>query len=303
MNYAQAHPSRTGLRALVQRRPVASFLFLAFAGMWLSLLPALLFDASVRLFSAIGSLVGLALPAFLVTAIISGRGGLRDLIARSLRWRVALGWYALAILGIPVAVLLIAATFLGSAPFVALTDRWTLTFTLFLPEIVIALVTIQLCEEIGWTGFVQHRLQGRQGALRASLVVALAFGLIHLPTYFVGGPITGEKVLVVLVQMLSIIIFAAFFRALITSLYNGSGQSVLIAALVHAAFNTVSSARLSTAFLPESAAMWLPLAAVAALALLAVIVTRGRLAFSPGNGPVAVRGRDTVPLSVQTPLA
>ncbi len=272
---------------LIGRRPVASFLLLAFTGMWLSLLPALLFAAPMRLCSAIGSVVGLAFPAFLVTAITGGWAGVRDLARRALRWRVGVHWYLLALLGIPVVMVLIAATFVDPAPFGALADQWRLLLTVFVPEVLIAIVTIQLCEELGWAGFMQHTLQQRYGALRASLLVALAFALIHLPTYFVGGAITAEKALVVLVQMLPVALFAVFFRALITWLYDGSGQSILIAALLHAVFNTMSGAKLTPLFLPGSVALWLPLAAVLALALLAAVATRGRLAYLPGNGVIA----------------
>lgn len=293
----------SSIRGLIRHRPVAAFLVLSFVGMWLSLLPVLLFGAPMRLFSAIGAASGLALPAFLVTAITGGRVGVRDLAGRALRWRVGVHWYALAILGIPAGVVLIAATFLGPAPLGALADRWTLLLKVFAPEVLIALVTIQLFEEIGWAGFVQHRLQGRHGALLASLLVAPAFALIHLPTYFVGGPITGEKVLLVLVQMLPIALFAVFFRVLITWLYNGGGQSILLAALLHASFNTTSGPGLTPALVPASAAMWLPLAAVAALAALAVVATRGRLGYRR-QGDVAAP-REVSPgarLTVQQPL-
>ncbi len=138
---------------------------------------------------------------------------------------------------------------------------------------------------------MQQRLQARHGALPASLLVALAFALWHVPNYLIGAPVTGERVLRVLAQMLPLaIVFGFFFRTLVTWLYNGAGRSVPIAALVHAAFNTVSSAELATAFVPRSAAMWLPLAAVAVLAVLAAVSTRGRLAHTPDDGSTEARG-------------
>jgi membrane protease YdiL (CAAX protease family) len=303
VHHEQTTLSRTGLRALIRDHPMTTYLLLAFTGMWLSLLPALLFNAPIRPFTALGSVLGLALPAFLVTAITGGRVGVRDLAARSLRWRVGLRWHAVALLGLPVAALLIAATFLGAAPFAALADHWALLPTVFLPEVLIALVTIQLFEEIGWTGFAQHILQGRRGAFRASLLVALAFALIHLPTYLVGGAITGQRVLLVLVQMLPILVFAIFFRVLITWVYNGSGGSILLAATLHAAFNTLSGPGVTPAFVPGSAAMWLPLAAVAVLAALAVVVTKGRLAYLPRNRSTVTRGVSPAVVSpARTPL-
>jgi membrane protease YdiL (CAAX protease family) len=226
----------------------------------------------------------------LVTAIADGRAGVRDLLARALRWRVGIGWYAFAILAIPAAMLVIATAFLGAAPLEALVDKWPLLLTVFVPQLLIALFTAQLFEELGWTGFVQQRLQDRHGALRASLMVAVAFALIHFPTYLIGGPITGAKVLQVLVLMVPVAIFSVFFRALHTWMYNGSGRSVLIAALLHAVNNTAGDSKFVPEFVPQSAAMWLPLAAVAVLAVLAAVATRGRLAHTRDDGATEARG-------------
>jgi membrane protease YdiL (CAAX protease family) len=280
---ARPHPHTAGLPALIRRRPLAAYLILAFTAFWLSLLPALSIDAALWVFpfGPLAGILAFALPAFLVTAITDGRAGVRDLLGRALRWRVGLRWYALALLAIPAGIFLIATTFLGVAPLGALADRWPLALTVFLPSVLRAVVTIQIFEELGWTGFVQHRLQDRHGALRASLLVALGFGLIHFPTYFIGVPITGEKVLVVLTQVMPVAIgFGVPFRILITWLYNGSARGVLLAALLHAVFNTVSSTRFAAEFGLGPAGMWLPLAAVAILALLAVVATRGRLGYT-----------------------
>ena len=72
--------------------------------------------------------------------------------------------------------------FLGLAPLHGFLQNWTLLFTDFLPQLLLALVTVQIFEELGWAGFVQHRLQPRHGALKASFWVALAFAFLHRPT-------------------------------------------------------------------------------------------------------------------------
>jgi membrane protease YdiL (CAAX protease family) len=280
---AQPDAPATGLRALIRRHPVATYLLLTTAGAWLGQLPVLFFGVPMLPFpfGAIFSALVLALPAFLVTAIADGPAGVRNLLARALRWRVGWRWYALALLGLPGASLLLATTVLGAAPLAALADKWPLIVTAYLPKVLLALVTAQLFEELGWTGFVQQRLQDRRGALPASLLVALAFALWHVPNYLIGAPVTGERVLGVLAQMLPVaIVFGVFFRTLVTWCYNGAGRSVPVAALAHAAFNTVSNAELATAFVPRWAAMWLPLAAVAVLAVLAAVATHGRLAHA-----------------------
>ena len=304
---AEPDAPSSGIRALIGRHPVAAYLIMVFTGLWLSLVPTLFLNASTWPppfpFDMIGSILVFALPPLLVTAIIDGRAGVRDLLARALRWRVGPRWYALALLGLPVGMFLIAATFLGAAPLQALADKWPLVFTEFLPNVLIALVTVQLYEELGWTGFVQHRLQNRHGALRASLLVALAFALIHFPTYLLGAPVTGEQVLRVLVGFMPIAIgFGVILRVLVTWLYNGSGRSVLIVALLHAVLNTVDEAKLASAFIPHSAASSLPYAVVAGLAVLAAVATRGRLAHTRHDGSTQARGLAPAALSTRPPL-
>ena len=286
-----AGPS-SGIRALIRRRPLAAYLLMANILIWLSTLPAVFINAALWQFPGhtIATLLALALPAFLVTAVAEGRAGVRALLARALRWRVGLRWYALALLGIPVGTLLLATTFLGAASLQALADKWPLLVTVFLPEVLTTVVTAHLLEELGWTGFVQHRLQGRHRALPASLLVALAFALFHVPNYFIGAPLTGEQALIVLVQVLpAAMIFAVFFRVLATWLYNSAGQSVLIVALLHAVLNALASARVGPEFVPHSAASWLPYAVVAGLAVLAAVATRGRLAHTRDDGSTQAR--------------
>ena len=130
---------------------------------------------------AIASILGVALPAFLVTAATGGEAGVGDLLSRCFRWRVGLRWYLIALFGLLVAMLLDASVFLGLAPLEALVEKWPLFFTLFLPEVLFPFLFIQIFEEAGWTGFMQHTLQERRGPLVASLLVAPAFILMHLP--------------------------------------------------------------------------------------------------------------------------
>src|SRR3712207_7564446 len=55
----------------------------------------------------------------------SDLAGVRDLLARALRWRAGPRWYALALLGLPAGMFLIATTFLGTAPLAARSEEHT----------------------------------------------------------------------------------------------------------------------------------------------------------------------------------
>ena len=119
------------------------------------------------------NVLGSAAPAFLVTALVSGKTGVRDLARRSFRWRIPLRWYLISLLA-PLLMLLIAVTILyGLAPLRALAQNWLLLFTAFRPALAIMIVLNNVAEEIGWTGFVFARLQDRHGPLRAALLTTV----------------------------------------------------------------------------------------------------------------------------------
>jgi hypothetical protein len=109
----------------------------------------------VEVFITLYSLVGLVVPAFLVTAVTGDKAGVRDLLGRCLRWRVGVHWYLIALFGLLATTLLGVLPFLGVVPLEILAEKWSLLFTVFLPGVVGPLLLINLWEEIGWTGFLQ----------------------------------------------------------------------------------------------------------------------------------------------------
>ena len=293
----QQAPNSSSLRGVVARYPVVAFLLMAFVFAWIIMLPLLLsqsgfgvlpFALPWQLFGSLMSIFGLALPAFLVTAAKNGEDGVRDLLRRVLRWRVGVHWYLLALLGLLLFTLLGAIPFLGMVPLEALTQNWSLLFTVFLPGVLIPFVLVNLWEETAWTGFMQHTLQQRRSPLLASVIVAPFFALIHMPGFFVAGFISDEKTPLsefpsVLVQVSVLAVFAIFIRVLIMWLYNGSGHSVLIVGLFHSAFNMTNGQKITPELLhlSEGMASAIPSVVVMVLAVLLVAFTRGRLAYEP----------------------
>ncbi len=293
----QQAPNSSSLRGVVARHPVVAFLLMAFVFAWIIMLPLLLsqsgfgvlpFALPWQLFGSLMSIFGLALPAFLVAAAKDGEAGVRDLLRRVLRWRVGVHWYLLALLGLLLFTLLGAIPFLGAVPLEALTQNWSLLFTVFLPGVLIPFVLVNLWEETAWTGFMQHTLQQRRSPLLASVMVAPFFALIHMPGFFVAGFISDEKTPLsqfpsVLVQVGVLAVFAIFIRVLIMWLYNGSGRSVLIVALFHSSFNMTNGQKLTPELLhlSEGLASAIPSVVVMVLAVLLVAFTRGGLAYEP----------------------
>jgi uncharacterized protein len=285
-------PAPSSLVRLVARRPVAAFLVMLYAITWSVFLPVVLqargllalpIDLSEGLafnaVLAIASILGIALPALLVTAATSGKAGVRELLSRCLRWRVGVHWYLIALLGFLAAMLLVASVVPGPAPLETLAQKWPHLFTLFLPEVLLPFLFIQLFEEAGWTGFMQHTLQERRGPLLASILVAPAFVVQHLPIILMDASVGLGSVIIVG----ALVVVAVFFRIVVMWLYNGSGRSVLVVALFHSAYNSAwgtGDKKFANELLSGSA---LPYAvvAVAVVAVVLAVMTRGRLAYEP----------------------
>jgi membrane protease YdiL (CAAX protease family) len=281
---------------------VAAFLIMLYAIAWSVFLPVVLqarglltlpvdltegvaFDAVTSL----ASILGVALPAFLVTAATSGKAGVRDLLGRCLRWRVGIGWYFAALFGLLAVIVLVGSVLSDPAPLEVLTKRWPLFFTLFLPEVLFPFVFIQIFEEAGWTGFMQHTLQERRGPLLASVLVAPAFVLQHLPILLMDAGIGLASLIIVG----ALVVVAVFFRVVVTWLYNGSGHSVLVVALFHSAYNSAwgtGDHKFTGELISGPAATLIPIGVVAVVAVVVAALSRGRLAYEPERGATTEAG-------------
>lgn len=273
--------------AFLKRHPVLTFYTLTFAISWGSLLLVVGPGAFVgiepmpqSLFLLIAVLVPLAgpyLPGILLTGLVYGRAGLRDLRARLLRWRVGVRWYAVALLTAP---LLTAATLLALS----------LISPAYLPAIVtspnkvgllvagIALgLVVGFCEEIGWTGFATPELRKRHGILATGLIMGVLWGAWHFPLFAASAASSGAvpRALYVAVLLFS---FLPPYRVLMVWVYDRTG-SVLVAALMHAPLSAnaliltplaLSGVRLVASDLLVAAALWVVVAAI-------VVANGGRL--------------------------
>jgi len=175
------------------------------------------------------------------------------------------------------------------APLEVLTERWSLLFTLFLPEVLFPFVFIQIFEEAGWTGFMQHTLQERRGPLLASILVAPAFVLQHLPILLMDAGVGLASLIIVG----ALVVVAVFFRVVVTWLYNGSGRSVLVVALFHSAYNSAwgtGDHKFTGELISGPAATLIPIGVIAVVAVAAAVLSRGRLAHEPERGATTQGG-------------
>ena len=225
-----ATPSRATTRAF----PLKYFV-LAFAFTWVLWVPAALearglispLPVPATFLGAFGPMVA----AVVVTAQEGGRAGLRSLLGRVVRWRVAPIWYGVAILG-PLVITLVAITLhvvLGGQPpglGLLIGALPTLVFVS-----IYMMITVALGEEVGWRGYALPALQARYSALLASVILGVMWTLWHLPVFF--NPDTHYSNLPFLIFLLYIVPFAV----LITWVFNSTGGSVLMAMFFHAVMN------------------------------------------------------------------
>ena len=171
------------------------------------------------------------------------------------------------------------SAYLGVSPLVAVTQKWPLLFSYYLPTAAIGIVYPGLGEEPGWRGFALPRLQNLHGPLMASLILGVLHGLWHLPAYFIPGAIQdGPFQLIVFVTNTCGIIASTIVW---TWLFNSAKGSILFAMLVHGISNAISS--LVPQWLDGVGAIhdpWFVTKVMGVCALLIIAFTRGKLGYS-----------------------
>ena len=227
-----ATPSRTTTTA---RAFPMKYFVLAFAFTWAFWVPAALeargLISSLPVPATFLGAFGPLLAAVIVTAQEGGRAGLRSLLSRVVRWRVAPIWYGVAILGpllITLGAISLHVLLGGQPPSLGLLIGALPTLLIV---VVYMMITVALGEEVGWRGYALPALQARYSALPASLILGVLWTLWHLPVFF--NPDTHYS-------NLPFLLFLAYmvpFAVLITWVFNSAGGSVLMAIFFHAVMN------------------------------------------------------------------
>jgi membrane protease YdiL (CAAX protease family) len=275
------------LRSWIIKHPIASFLVLVYVtNAALVFVPGALTQPGLLPGGAtphgvLENVLGAAVPAFIVTALVGGRAGVQDLARRSLRWRVPLRWYAISLLGLPLTFLICMTALYGLAPLRAMGHNWSLIFTAFLPALAIMILLNNVAEEIGWTGFVFARLQDRQTPLRAALLTTVGFWLWHLPGFYVE-----TRSWVTTAAILGFLLLPHLGSRLIAGwLYNSAGASVLIAGLFHAMHNAIvnSTGLVAVVDLRQFDVLVIMAGLVFLAGVIIAIATRGGLGLKPST--------------------
>jgi len=228
------------IKKFINRYPVLTYFVLTFIFTWSCMAIAVYpggFPITDEQFETSGALVYVAMlvgpsgAGLLLTGLLDGRAGFRELFSRLFRWRVNARWYALVLLTAP---LMITTILLGlsllspefkPAIFTA-DDKPALVLSS-----IIAGLAVGLFEELGWTGFAVPRLKLRYGILNTGLIVGFVWGAWHFPPFWKGDTFsTAFPLILLLGQLFS---WLPPYRILMVWVYDRT-ESLFVSVLMHA---------------------------------------------------------------------
>lgn len=234
----------TTIKAFIKSNPLLSYYILVFAISWGGILviaggpssfpcakdqiDPLLLPVMVALFA------GPSVTGLLMIGLVKGKSGFRDLFRRMAKWRVRLHWYIVALLA-------------GPLLFTAASLVLSMFSSQFLPALLIAkdksallifgisygLIGGGILEELGWTGFAVPALRSRYSIIRTGLIAGILWGAWHfMVIYWMSDP----NGVIPLALLLPIQLFSWLpaYRVLMVWVYDRTGESMLIAIIMHA---------------------------------------------------------------------
>lgn len=232
---------------LVKQHPVIAYFVLTFAISWGGLLIAIspfgisgimtlttqnpLF-LSVYLVTIAGPLVA----GILLTILVFGKTGLRDVVSRLFKWRVNARWYAFAILTAPLTVFVtLFALSVFSPAFVPGIITASDKFSIILFALIVGLVT-PFFEELGWTGFAIPLIGKRYNILATGLIVGIFWGAWHFLSNLYGVSISAGTLPLTLFFPAILFSFLPPYRVLMVWVYDRT-KSLFVAMVMHGCLN------------------------------------------------------------------
>jgi uncharacterized protein len=270
------------VKSFIQRHPVASYFVLAFAIAWSGILYVVgpqgipgESDHVAQLLPMVflAMIAGPSIASLLLTALVDGRAGLRDLLARQCRWRVHLRWYGIALLTTPLLLLLslgvlamwVSPTFMPGI--LVKQDK----LSLFIYALVGGLGA-GFFEELGWTGFATHKMQLAHRDIWSTLGLGALWMTWHLLADFWGSrEFESFYLLHVLLWYLALI----GYRVLMTWVYSHT-QSLLVGQLMHAGFTGGQALLGPIALAAAEKILWYGIFVVALWIVVAIVIVATR---------------------------
>lgn len=229
------------LSNFIIRRPLPAYFLLCYAFFWGFLVPVIVILGMLRLqpevlpawAQPIIVIVGSWMPnlaAVIVTGVLAGRDGFRQLLGKFLDYRIAPQWYLVALFPFPLAFVAAGLYRLagGAAP-----GNSGLSAGFWAGLIILNLLQGATGEEAGWRGFALPRLQETYGPVKASLILGLVWNFWHFPLWFING-YSGTD-LVIFILAFSVTIISLTF--LLTWISSKTPNSLVPIVITHFSFN------------------------------------------------------------------
>ena len=285
------------IRRMTTRRLVATYFCIAYGISWGGFVLVVgpggfpgtgdQFDSLVPTVAA-AMLAGPSVAGLLLTGLVSGRAGLRELLCRLVSWRVGARWYAIALLPAPLLSAGVLFALSLTAPIFTATDKTTI----LLAGIAAGLTTV--LEEVGWTGFAVPRLRRQHGVFVTGLIVGVLWGTWHLlQGLWISRTYSGALPLAFYIPLsfFGAVAQLTAYRVLMVWVYDHTG-SLFVSTVMHASLtaSTVfifSPDATGAAFLiygwTLAAALWVMVAAVAVNGGLAAGPATSKNRFTAGE--------------------
>ncbi len=279
------HPAPPALRdpgfhSWLGRHPLTAFFAWFFTvGQAFAFAPLLLrgagVDVPVQPFILGSTLVGLLLPALVITRVVDGPDALRRMLRSAVDVRVPLRWYAATLVGLPLLVTALTVALVG-VPEVSGGDIAAALVAGFALQLFLTFVPNNWWEEVAWQGFVQTRLEARHGPFLAAVLTGLLFAAQHVALVVEGGVVTALALLALLAAL------TIPFRFVTGWVHHRTG-SLFLVGLFHGVGNAVAGGSgfgdglLPRLFPGETVVRLSHLLAIALIGLVVVVATRGRL--------------------------
>ncbi len=277
----------SGLQGALRKHSLFSYFSIAYAVKCLALIPYTLAAWGVIsgnwdlafVVATFGPLVG----GVVMSYVAEGRAGISRLRDGIRKWRVGWWWFLFVFAGIPAAIMLGVLVLPGS-----------LVGFLGVPAIVVLQYPLYyfgvwfggggLNEEIGWRGFALPRMQPRYGPLWGTLLLGVLHCFWHIEEFLTpaqgGGPGTGWTPFVVNLPIFFVLVVS--FSITATWIFNRTRGSLFAVISAHASVDTPQPVLIPLFPAVGVTSMLLGTAiALGALAVVIVVLTRGRLGYKP----------------------
>lgn len=237
----------TTIKAFIKRHSVVTYYALTFAISWGAILWVIVSVGipatkeqlnNVLPVAIVAMLVGPSAAGILMTGLVDGRAGFRELRSRLLKCRVDARWYIVALLAFPLVLM---------AEFMTL----SLLSPVYLPGIfaagdraarlmmgMMAGLVAGIFEELGWMGFAAPRLRRRYSILITGVIVGVLWGAWHIASHVVlasrAYSVPLSPAVYVVARGLGFLVGQLVaLRVLMVWVYDRSGGSLLVAMLMH----------------------------------------------------------------------